>query len=196
MDESAFAIQRRLVCSFQKKLWLPSEKQVNGVSFVKLEKWDRSLVKLLTGNSLDLRKSRAGGSLASDPWDELVQARQDTANRLLTEAKTSSAEGDAQPPSKKVKQVKATPKQMILLPEVVHVMVRGRRLAMLLDGLGTQKLWLEATADNLQWLQATLEGAKVKEKKSGTSGSMPKKKRKTTAQEESSNSGDGQDESE
>ena len=125
------------------------------------QKWDRVLVKLLTGNSLDLRKSKSGGSLASDLWDELGQARQDAANRLLAEAKSSSAKGDP-PPAKKPRQVKAghSPSRSHQCygagPQQCHA--AGRACG--------QKLWVEATADNLHWLHSALEAAQPKEKKS------------------------------
>ena len=57
--------------------------------FVKFDKWDRALVKLMTGVPLDLRKSKSGGSLDNDVWDELVRLRQDAANKLLVDAKTT-----------------------------------------------------------------------------------------------------------
>ena len=57
--------------------------------FVKFEKWDRALVKLMTGVPLKLRKSKSGGSLDNDVWDELVRLRQDAANKLLVDAKTT-----------------------------------------------------------------------------------------------------------
>ena len=119
--------------------------------------WFSRFIQVLgfTGNSLDLRKSRSSGSLASDLWDELAQVLQDVANRRLQKRKLQARKVRPNPP-KTVKQLKATQKQKILLPEV------GRQLAMLLDGLGGQKLWLEATAENLQWLVPQAQHLEVK----------------------------------
>ena len=147
--------------------------------FVKFEKWDRALVKLMTGVSLDLWKSKSGGSLDNDVWDELVRLRQDAANKLLVDAKTTGDSAEPSSAKPKAKVEKATSRQMVLLPEVVDVTCKSHTISMLLKGLGTQSIYLELTPENLEWLRNATDAATCKEKKTrkqnekGTKRKMP-----------------------
>ncbi|CAE7783343.1 unnamed protein product [Symbiodinium sp. CCMP2592] len=78
---------QRVISDGKQDLVLP-QKEVSGLEFVCLEKWNRQLVKVLTGKALDLRpgKAAASGSLSSKVWGEIVEQRQNVANQKLQEA--------------------------------------------------------------------------------------------------------------
>ena len=40
----------------KRKCWYPTTSTIEGVKYVKLEKWDRGLIYLVTGNALQLHK--------------------------------------------------------------------------------------------------------------------------------------------
>ena len=40
----------------KRKRWYPTTTNIDGVRYVKLEKWDRALIYLVTGNALQLHK--------------------------------------------------------------------------------------------------------------------------------------------
>ena len=68
------------------RVWVPQQKQVNGISFVALTKWDRRCVLAMSGQALDLRKDKEGGSLNCQAWQELLQLRQSEADKAVQEA--------------------------------------------------------------------------------------------------------------
>ena len=81
-------IEEKLVITWGKEQMVPKQKIVDDIKFICLDKWNRSLIKLLTGRALDMREGKQTGSLRSPVWEEIIQARQAKANELLQEAKT------------------------------------------------------------------------------------------------------------
>ena len=59
---------------------------LDDIKFICLDKWNRSLIKLLRGRALDMCEGKQTGSLRSPVWEEIIQARQAKANELLQEA--------------------------------------------------------------------------------------------------------------
>ena len=62
-------VEQKLVLYVNGKHCIPEQKYVDGETFMHLKKWDRALVKTMTGKSLDLRPGKSSGSLNIDMWD-------------------------------------------------------------------------------------------------------------------------------
>ncbi|CAE7662933.1 unnamed protein product [Symbiodinium sp. CCMP2592] len=187
----AFSVHRQLRVLKGEQAWVPTEEvTVDGKVYIKFFKWDSDLVYLMTGKKLYLAKEKrsSSGSLDCDLWQDLVKARQEAANDLLTKAKTVEHEGG--PPKKKAKLQRATSKSMILLPETVEVSCREYKLRMLLRGLGSQVLWLEGTCENLQWFFDNVQSSRVKERKHKRKGSKNKGVERAAASDESEEASD------
>ncbi|CAE7911220.1 unnamed protein product [Symbiodinium necroappetens] len=185
----AFTLQRRLRVSKGELGWVPpDEVLVDGKLYVKFYKWDSYLVHIMTGKQLYLNKAKSAssGSLDCELWDDLVKSRQEAANALLTQAKNVD-EGAEPQPKKKPKIQRETSKSMLLLPETVEVTCRGYQLRMLLRGLGTQVLWLEATIENLEWFYEKVQSSAVKPRKEKSMGK--KQNRKEEEDDEASQEG-------
>ena len=150
---------------------IPEQKCVDGDTFMHLKKWDRALVKTMTGKSLDLRSGRNNGSLNIDMWDEMFKARQDKANELLQEALQMEDENkpSERKKSKKLELVKAQSKHALVLPQKFTISVLEHEFQVLFDGIGTKSLWIEMSEANLKWLKSAIDRSEQK----------PRKKRKT-----------------
>ena len=135
------------------------QKEVSGLEFVCLEKWNRQLVKMVTGKALDLRPGKASesGSLKAKVWDEIVEERQKVANQKLQEAlevdNGQAQDAQAARGAKKNKVVRAGSKHMLMLPEVIDIECRQHGLKVLLEGINTQVIWMHFTEDNINWLK-------------------------------------------
>ena len=66
-----------------KETWVPHQKDVDGVTYICLEKWNRQLVKFMYGRALDLRKDRDTKDLNVEMWTELVGLRQKTCDDMV-----------------------------------------------------------------------------------------------------------------
>jgi len=166
------SVEQKMVLFVNGNHCIPEQKCVDGDTFMHLKKWDRALVKTLTGKSLDLRSGRNNGTLNIDMWDEMLRARQGKANELLQEA--FNVEDDNNKPierkkSKKLEVVKALSKHALVLPKKFTISVREHDFQVLFDGIGTKSLWIEMSEANLTWLKSAID----------TSEQKPRKKRKT-----------------
>ena len=153
-------IEEKLVISWGKEQMVPKQKCVDDVKYICLDKWNRALIRLLTGRALDLREGKETGTLKSAVWDEIVQARQDKANELLQEA-LQNEQTEEQQKNKRKQPVKATSKHQILLPVCAQVEVRGHSFQILLEGINSQVLWMEFKLENLLWLKQEIEGSQT-----------------------------------
>ena len=161
----SMSIEEKLVITWGKEQMVPRQKIVADIKFICLDKWNRSLIKLLTGRALDMREGKETGSLRSPVWDEIINARQDKANELLQEALQHESTEDQQK-SKRKQPLKATPKHQILLPVHEQVQVRGHTFHILLEGINTQTFWMEFNLENLLWLKKEIEGSQAVPRKS------------------------------
>ncbi|CAJ1428126.1 unnamed protein product [Effrenium voratum] len=153
--------------------WIPNQKDVDGVTYACLQKWDRQLVRFVHNKSLDLRKDKgdARATLHVEFWNELVDLRQRACNELLrSQVEPDDGEGEA---PKKKRRVKATPQNAALIPPCVDVNVPAaehreeRVLRLLVEGISTQTLWLEMTVENLNFFRRAIQASPVKTKAKG-----------------------------
>ncbi|CAE7740339.1 unnamed protein product, partial [Symbiodinium necroappetens] len=125
------------------RVWVPQQKQVNGISFVALTKWDRRCVLAMSGQALDLRKDKEGGSLNCQAWQELLQLRQSEADKAVQEA-LKHEETD----EKKLKKVqRARSKHDFLAPPIMHVFFKDKHISILYEGIQSSTIWVEANQE-------------------------------------------------
>ena len=160
----SISIEEKLVIFSGKEHIVPKQKWVDDVKHMCLDKWNRALIRLLTGRALDMREGKASGSLRSAVWDEIVEARQDKANELLQEALQNDQEDD--PKNKKKQPVRATSKHQILLPVWAQLQVRGHSFKVLLEGINSHTtIWIELTLENLTWLKKEIQESEAAPRK-------------------------------
>ena len=155
----AISVEKKMVihCSSLGYI-VPKQKLVDGKCWICLEKWNRSLVKLLCGKALDYRSGKDTGTLKSKVWEEVISQRQEKANQLLQEAiQEEEAAPAADKSNKKTKPVKAKSKHALLLPLTAAINVRGQQLSVLLEGVDTQTIWMEFTESNLTWFRDEIQ---------------------------------------
>ena len=168
------SVEQKMVIYCNKTFVVPEQKTVDNRCFMCLQKWNRSLVKMLTGQALDLRAGQhEKGSLNSNLWNEIVEARQNKANELLQDAIANEAEDGKEEVKKRKKSqpLRASSKHSVLLPVSMEVEVQGHKLRLLLEGVGKQTIWIEFTEDNIRWLQAQVQGSEA----------VPRKARRKTS---------------
>ncbi|OLQ12908.1 hypothetical protein AK812_SmicGene3098 [Symbiodinium microadriaticum] len=88
-----------------------------------LRRWNRQCILALTDRALDLRANIDGGSLNSEVWAELLQARQDVDNKAIEEA--FKAEDQHEPGNKKHWAVSAFSKHDFMAPPVLTAQYKG-----------------------------------------------------------------------
>ena len=167
-------VEQKLVLYVNGKHCIPEQQYVDGETFMHLKKWDRALVKTMTGKSLDLRPGKSSGSLNIDMWDEMIRARQvqDKANELLQQALNTEEDAaiENKRKSKKPQVVKAQSKHALVLPLKFTISVQGHEFQVLFDGIGTKSVWIEMSEVNLKWLKSAVDRSEQK----------PRKKRRTS----------------
>ena len=165
------AVKQKFVLYLNGKHCIPEQKCVDGDTYMHLNKWDRALVRTLTGKSLELRSGKDGGSLNIDMWDDMISARQQKANELLQQALNVEEDEatEKKKPCKKVQAVKALSKHALVLPQKFTISVQGHEFQVLFDGIGTKSVWIEMTEENLTWLKNAIDRSEQK----------PRKKRRT-----------------
>ena len=167
-------VEQKLVLYVNGKHCIPEQQYVDGETFMHLKKWDRALVKTMTGKSLDLRPGKCSGSLNIDMWDEMIRARQvqDKANELLKQALNTEEDAaiENKRKSKKPQVVKAQSKHALVLPLKFTISVQGHEFQVLFDGIGTKSVWIEMSEVNLKWLKSAVDRSEQK----------PRKKRRTS----------------
>lgn len=165
----SLSVEKKMVITAGSTICVPQQKEVDGLTFVCLEKWNRSLVKVLTGSALDLRQGKSKGSIDTPIFAKLVEARQNKANELLQQAIATEQEENAEeaPKGRKAKPVRATSTHALILPTKLTVDVDGHECCMLLEGIGSMTIWLLFSEDNINWFkdQVTAEECKPRRKR-------------------------------
>eukprot|EP00438_Fugacium_kawagutii_P005534 Skav234067 [mRNA] locus=scaffold2565:1195:1695:+ [translate_table: standard] len=85
-----------------KKDWTPQVKSVEGGTFFKVSKFDRSLVMALTGRGLDLRSNKAPHVLNGAAFDQILALRNTSCNQVYQQTMKDAAvaAGEEWKPSK------------------------------------------------------------------------------------------------
>ena len=158
-------VEQKFVVSWGKVQLVPTQKLVDGIPYMCLSKWDRSSVRLLSGKALDLRKQKRdqAGSLHCSAWDSLLELRQQEANKLLQDALKEDEENARD--STKKKPIRAQSKHTVMLPLSMPVVFHGHKMNILLEGLGSQTIWVELTEQNILLLHEKCSSSEAKPKK-------------------------------
>ena len=164
---TTITVQHVIDAPHLKKPWLPECKVQNGITFVKLSKWDRGFVRFLTSRALDLGDT---GTYASFEFFDDLCTRRDIAfdaalDSLARQAEKDALEaGQALRPQKRGRQnIRARSSDSHVLPTYVtidhsHIDLPEAdwlpvRINVLLDGLRTRTLFAELRADVLDCIR-------------------------------------------
>lgn len=169
-------VEQKFVVSWGKVQLVPTQKLVDGIPYLCLSKWDRSSVRLLSGKALDLRKQKRdqAGSLHCSAWDSLLELRQQEANKLLQDALKEDEENARD--STKKKPIRAQSKHTVMLPLSMPVVFHDHKMNILLEGLGSQTIWVELTEQNILLLHEKCSSSEAKPKKIAKKSKKAKKK--------------------
>ena len=144
-----------------------------------MQKWDKKLVRFMTGKCVDLRSNKAGGSLDNDFYKDILLRRQQAFDKALAERMQELSDDEAgadEPAAKKRKgKVKAvrcnpakhkeySPHHLAVKFQSLEAMGAEPEIKVLFEGLGTTSIWFELTMDVLAYLRAGFEKSTPKER--------------------------------
>jgi hypothetical protein len=167
--------------SYLKQPWCPVTQEVDGMHFFMVDKWDRRLTTFCTGKGLNLKKGQKA-DINCQFIDHLQKLRSSAADEAVARAYEVEEDGDGARSRKKSRKAKISDADIadkvveIEGPSVqrADVVIPGRVMKALF-GIKNHPLWLELTAENLEYIRhgvlASLEsnavGRKWKGKASG-----------------------------
>ena len=165
----AFSLTHEHVIRVQKWVWVPVQKVEQGITWLRLDKWDRSLNRFCTGKSLDLRAEKSTASIDGEVYSELMRCRQEAFDVALSERlqHEDSQEPEEDRPKKKVRKAKAVKASaskhkhhaphhiMVKVPATEEIGVIPE-FRMLFEGLGSTTIWIELTEEVLVYLKIAL----------------------------------------
>ena len=147
------------------KPWLTDTRDVEGKTFVKLNKWDYGLVRYATDKALNFRKGPAV-NINLDIMDKLCHARNVACDQLFAAITQAHHDDDSNPKPKRKKYYSrvAKPADLVLLPATldlilpsVHTsnggLISGHHTIALTEGLRTRDIFLELTIDNIEYVR-------------------------------------------
>ena len=150
--EDEVTVETQKVVKYGEKKWVPQQVEEQGVSWMLLNKWDRHLVLFVHGKPLDLSKQKKSDASVDCPWfDQLLEHRQRIFNLKVEEL--LAAEGDEEPPAKKVKKE----------PEVQGMPTLSCRV--LFQGIGSTGICVEMLPEVLMYVRAGLRQSQAKPRK-------------------------------
>jgi hypothetical protein len=140
--------------------WCPTTKEVGGMHFFCVDKWDRKLNLFCTGKGLNLRRG-AGSSINCKFIDDLQKLRSAAADAAVARAYEADEEqGVASRAKKKARKAKLSDRDIceaileIELPDVKrgdHIFAGQKAHA--LFGIKNHPVWLELTSENLDYVR-------------------------------------------
>ena len=140
--------------------WCPTTRVVMDTHFFCDDKWDRKLNMFCTGRGLSLKRGRKS-NINCKFIDSLAKLRSEASDIAVAKAYEDDAtEGDQDKKRKKARKAKASDADIappivdIEVPDVhrANVMVDGRRMRVLF-GVKNHPVWLELTAENLDYVR-------------------------------------------
>ena len=153
-------IETRIVVTnaFLKRPWVPETSERQGLSFIKIDKWDRELNMFITGQGLDLSKS-GRRDINTKFIEELQRLRTQACDAAVAAA---HAVDDAMGEQARKKPRKARPvDQDIVAPYLCITCPAIRRGEVNIEGLEmnvlygvkNHPLWVECTTANLEYIR-------------------------------------------
>ena len=170
-DSGKFSVTQEYVIRIQKWVWVPVQKIEHDKTWLRLDKWDRSLNRFCTGKSLDLRAEKSTAALDGDIYNELIRCRQEAFDEVIS--KRLETNDDAEEPAeedrpkkkaRKNKPIRASASKhkhyaphhvMVEFPATQELGVRPQ-FRVLFEGLGTTTMWVELTEEILVYLKIAL----------------------------------------
>jgi hypothetical protein len=143
------------------KDWVPNSKIVGGLEFVELNQWDRRFHRFCTGKYLTFPKGQSHKA-HTQFMDYLVDQRTACSRQVFEAARQALQEaaivGGAPNVKKRVRACRMADSTMAGDIVDCNLEYLGVRILMkVLFGIKNQKLWIEATSENLQWVAAGIK---------------------------------------
>ena len=159
-DHYPFQVYETTVVKYGQHLWVPDVKDVNGIRFIGLSKWNREFIRFVSGRGLDLRNTQMN-TVNSEFFDTMLAARKAASVEVIQNVLNESSEADDADPSPSARKPKSKQKHAwavvcaseSLGPPVVDIHVQGHQMKVLLE-LRSNMVWVELTPENLQFIQA------------------------------------------
>ena len=168
----AFAVQTKKIVQLEDEEWIPPQKAIGDRTFFSFSKWTATFVKMMTGKRLDLRKhkSQTSGTVDVAVMDEILQARQEAADSFLADALAVDEVGEEKPKKRKKSntKVRAQTKHSHLVPTILDVEVRDRKLSILFEGISSGHIWMELLPGHLDWLKDAIQNDEPKSRRART----------------------------
>ena len=176
-----------------RKPWLPTTKVVDGVTYIKLDKWDRGLCMYVTGKALQLKSTKNLHHVNVPGFQDLLDKRQAACNSLLHRQMQEAAE-QAGEELKKVRRAREEDKFIagssvfLDLPAMNYEQhtVPATRMQVLWS-VKQPENWMELSVENLNYVKVALLSTMPQEehcrrrKTLRNPGQSPRRKRKARA---------------
>ena len=142
----------------RKRTWVAETKDVEGITFLKIEKWNRALVAFVTGKPLQLQAEHEVHHLSIPAWTALLDARSIACTESYHTAvrEAAAAVGDPEPKLRAAREADCYLTGRIVnmsLPAVNFNNVAMPAMSMkALWSVSAPELWVELTELNLDYL--------------------------------------------
>jgi hypothetical protein len=138
--------------------WIPNLQQIDDVKYIELAKWDRCFVQFATGKCLDFRNGKSFTANVS-VFDRLLAARKQVTHDTIVDILRASEDEVAVPAGRSAKRRKISWQEVcssdIMAPKCISITVDNYTMRVL-SGLKSNSVWMELTAENLKFLQASV----------------------------------------
>lgn len=185
-EEDGIALQKTWAIITPGQRWLPEIKEMNGIPFMKITKFDRSLTKWTLGTSMDMRQGK-GKSLNVRGFDDWVKLRKQASQAAVNDVLLQSAKQDPEEETKATKKrhVKEDDKDllpnpwiMVNLPKVTRKeKEHGPLTVKCLYAVQSPDIWVEFSENVLLWFKAMV----LSDRDGGNTGKTRKRNPKKTS---------------
>ena len=140
--------------------WLPKTKTVDGVTYCRLQKWDRGLIRFAKGEALDFR-NKAGQSFNIALMDDLCRLRNTACDSEFKRIGNQGSADDGVKKPKYTRKARRTDEQIlpssvvVTLPTVVlpdGAVIDGFDVRALVEGIRTSEIYLEMTTETMTYI--------------------------------------------
>ncbi|CAE7684490.1 unnamed protein product [Symbiodinium sp. CCMP2592] len=142
----------------KKKKWLVKTKEVEDKLFLQIDKWDRSFVQFVTGNTVQLKKEKDPHHLSIKAFQELLDLRKEACDRAYNRhiRDAAATAGDKEPQYRNAREADVYVAGRTVVMECPEVVFGGDTMpARNIAAIWSVKdpvLWMELTPENLDYL--------------------------------------------
>ena len=147
----------------RKQTWVAETKELDGNTFVKIDKWNRPFVSFVTGKALQLQAGREAHHLSIPAFGKLLDARKDACAELYqaTVREAAAAAGDPEPQARQPREADCYLTGRVVTMRLPAVEFEGDTADAIemraLWSISAPEMWVELTEANMDYLRVYLK---------------------------------------